>query len=152
MSLSIVRHLPLHMLGLGSSVLVRLVCGGSWASMIAWLLQSIPVRFGVSDGTGRGLWGWLPSSLPAVTSTVIVHRAASRGRCGHCRGSSHSNSIRTAAVAMAADRVGGLGHRRVGCDDRCSSRWQGRADVMLMPGGTWMPTIHDLIVALLALR
>lgn len=162
-SLNIVWSLPLHRLQLSGSLvlrsvqplLVRLAGSESLSSLTAGLQQSIQLRFGGNDSAGGVLRHWLSSSLPTGTTAAIVHRAANRGGRGHCGDTSHGNTTRTAAVAIAADGAGGLGQGRIGCDDRCSSgvgcrqRW---ADVMVMLGGTWRPTIHDLIVALLALR
>ena len=159
LSLSVVWCLPLHGLRLvgslrlwsGQSLLVRLV--GSLASLTSWLHQSIQLRSGVSYGIDGSLGRWLSSSLPTVITAAIVHRATGRGWCGQRRDTSHCYTSRAATVAT--DGAGGLWYGRIGGDDRSWSgvgwgqRW---ADMMVMLGVTWNPTIHDLIVALLALR
>lgn len=135
------------------SLLVRLGGGGRWASLTAWLQQSAQLRGGADDGTGGVLENWLSSSLPTVVTASTVHRAASRGRCGRLGDWSPYCTTKAADVAIAADRAGDLGHGDVGRDDRCSGGvgcGQRRADVMVVLRGTW--TVHDLIVALLALR
>ena len=111
--------------------------------------QSIQLRGGANDSTGGGLEYWLSTSLPAAISAAIVHRAASRGRCG-CRGVTCA-----ASVAVATDGAGGLGYRNIGGNDRCTGGvgWgQRRTDVMVMVMLGGDPSIHGLIVALLVMR
>lgn len=159
-SLSIAGHLPLYRAGLDGFLLVGsgqplLVGRGSLASLTSWLQQSIQLRGGASDTTGGGLGYRFSSSLPTAVTAAIVHRATSRGRCGHPGHTSHSYTTRYPAVAVATDGARALGYGKIGSDDRCSSGvgWgQRRADMMVMLGRTRNTTIHDVIVALLALR
>lgn len=128
---------------------------GSLASLTSWLQQSIQLRGGASDAARGGLGYWLSFSLPTAVTSAIVYRATSRGTCGYRGDTSHSYTSRVAAVAIATDGARGLGYGKIGSDDGCSSGvgWgQRRADMMVMLGRTWNSTIHELIVALLALR
>lgn len=144
--LSIVRRLVLHRLGFDGSLLVRLPGSGRLVSSATRLQQSIHLRFGARDNAGGVLRSWLFDFLPAA----IVHRVASRGRCGHCW-----DYRRASAIAIAADGAGGLGRGEIGHDDGRSGGggWrQRRADVMGMLQGRWKPTVGNLTVALLVLR
>lgn len=134
---------------------MKLVGSGSLASLTSWLQQSIQLRDGASDATGGGLGYWLSSSLPTGITAAIVHRATSRGGRAHRGDTSHGYTSRAPAVTIATDGARGLGYGKIGCDDRCSSGiglGQRRANMMVMLGRNWNPAIHDLIVALLALR
>lgn len=88
------------------------------------------------------------------TGVTVIQQVASRGRLVNI-------SHRGGAAAVAADGAGGglggsLGGGEVGHDDGRSGGGgggQGRTDVVLVVlGGKWDPTVHDMIVALLVLR
>lgn len=146
MGLSIVRCLVLDRRGFDGSLLVRLPGSGRLVSQATGLQQSIHLRFGAGDDAGGVLRSWLFDFLPAA----IVHRVASRGRCGHCGDCRHAS-----AIAEAADGAGGLGHGQIGHDDGRSGGgdWrQRRADVMGMLRGRWRPAVDNLTLALLVLR
>lgn len=135
--------------------MARQAGSGSLASLTSWLQQSIQLRGGASDALRRGLGYWLCSSMPTAITAAIVYRATSRGSCCHRGDTSHSYTWRAAAVAIATNRARRLGYGKIGGDDRCSSGvgWgQRRADMMVVLGRSWNPTIYHLIVALLALR
>lgn len=136
--------------------MVELVGGGSLASLTSWLQQSVQLRGGTGDATtGGGLGCRLSSSLPTAVTAAIVHRAAGSGRCGHPGHTGHSYAARHPAVAVATDGARRLGNGKIGSDNGCSGGvgWgQRRADVMVVLGRNRNTTIHDVIVALLALR
>lgn len=91
--------------------------------------------------------------MPTAVAAAVIHRATGRGARGHRGDTGHSCTSGAAAVAIATDGARGLGYGKIGGDDGCSSGvggWQRRADVMGMLGRN--PTVHGLIVALLALR
>lgn len=56
--------------------MVRLVGSSGLASLKK---KRIQLRGGPSDAAARGLGYWRFSSLPAVVTAAIVHRATSRG-------------------------------------------------------------------------
>ncbi|TNN50477.1 hypothetical protein EYF80_039287 [Liparis tanakae] len=136
----------------GRGLLVELVGGGRLASLTSRLQQSVQLGGGTGEApAGGGLGRRLSSSLP----TAIVHGAACRGRRDHPGHTGHGYAARHPAVAVAAEGARRLGNGEVGSDDGRSGgvgRGQRRADVVVVLGGNRNTTIHDVVVALLALR